>query len=107
MSRQIGIRLGGALRAVSVQELRAVPAPDGAPLRAVRISFEVMAPDDLRISRELHQASSRRALVDEVGAQWWVTHVSSERQDSEDTRKFTVDLREEPRLRRIGGGWCP
>ena len=96
MSDQIGISLGGALRAVTVEELRTVRGTDGASLRTVRISFEVMAPDDSRISRELHQASSRRALVDEVGAQWWVTKVSSVRQNGGDTRRFTVDLREKP-----------
>lgn len=94
MSKQIAIRLGGALRPVTVQELRAVRGPDGASLRTVRVSFDVLTPDDARIGRELHQATSRRALVDEIGAHWWVTKVSSERQDGAGTRKFTVDLRE-------------
>ncbi len=96
MKDQTGIHLGGALRAVVVQELRSVRAPDGAWLRSVRIGFEVLTPDHARISRELHQASSRRALVDESGARWWVTDVSSERRDGESARRFSVDLREEP-----------
>ena len=96
MSDQIGIHLGGALRAVVVEELPRVRDPGGAWLRTVRIGFEVLTPDHARISRELHQASSRRALVDESGAQWWVTDVSSERRDGEGTRRFSVDLRERP-----------
>ena len=96
MSQEIGIRLGGALRAVTVDELGAVAGPDGASVRAVRISFEVAAPDNARISRELHQASSRRALTDEAGTCWWVTSVIAVRDQASNTRRFTVEMRLRP-----------
>ena len=98
--REIGIRLAGGLRAVTVTELGTVVSPDGAPARAVRISFELADPDNAQISRELHQASSLCAL-DESGTCWWVTSVNAVREHSSGTRRFTVHLRLDSEDRRV------
>ena len=92
MSPTVAIRLGGTLRAVTVDELGEVRDASGLTVRTVRITFEVPAPDHTQIDRELHRASRHRPLLDESGAAWWVTRVDGVREQGTDTRVFTVHL---------------
>ena len=101
MSEEIGIRLGGALRAVTVSEFGAVLGADGAPVRAVQISFEVANPDNAQISREVHQASSRCALVDECGPRRRVASANAVREHASDTRTITVHMRVDSEGQRV------